>query len=136
MFDYESRKKQLNYFLSKTINILDKMSMDNNSIGFILYCIHYSTVIVTIIYLLIYKKGKLYYFLLGLTAFGLFINLYFNCCPVLKIERKLFNDDEWGGIYEILRIINIEPTTKNIKKSFLLLIILVTIILGYKHFIH
>jgi len=136
MFYYEARKKQVNYLIDKILDYINSLNIDSNTIGFGIIIIHYLLIIFIATYLVFGKNNKYYYISLSIFLFSILINLYFNCCPVLKIERKLINEPKWAGLYEILRFFNIEPNTNNIKISFWSLCIILLTVVSFKKYLN
>ena len=136
MFYYEARKKQLNYLIDKTLEYIETLNVDPNNVGFAIIMIHYLLIIFIVSYLTIGKINKYYYLSFSIFLFSILINLYFNCCPVLKVERKLINEPKWAGLYELLRFLNIEPNTKNIKNSFWTLCFILMVTVCFKKYLN
>lgn len=136
MFYYEARRKQLNYLIDKTLEYIETLNVDPNNVGFAIIMIHYLLIIFIVSYLTIGKINKYYYLSFSIFLFSILINLYFNCCPVLKVERKLINEPKWAGLYELLRFLNIEPNTKNIKNSFWTLCFILMVTVCFKKYLN
>lgn len=135
MFYYESRRKQLQYLLNQMLEYLNKIPLDSDTLGFFIILIHYFFMTLIVTYLLFGPTDKYYLLSIIIILFTLFINIYFHCCPILKLERMLIKEPKWSGIYELLKIIYIEPTSKNIKITFWLFsFFLVNIIIFKKVF--
>ncbi len=135
MFYYEARRKQLYYFIDKIIEYLNSLHIDSNTLGFTIILFHYLLVISIVIYLIFGKENKYYYVSLFLFLFSIFSNLYFNCCPILKIERILINEPNWAGLYEVLRFLNINPNTQNIQITFWSLCLIVITTVAFKKYL-
>ena len=136
MFYYEARKKQLNYLIDKVVDYINSLNIDPNNIGFVIIIIHYLLIIFITTFLVFGKINNYYYFSFSVFLFSILINLYFNCCPVLKVERKLINEPNWAGLYEVLRLFNIEPNTKNIKTSFWSLCFILMAVVSFKKYLN
>jgi len=132
MFYYEARRKQLQYLLNHMLEYLKKIPLDSNTIGFLVILIHYFFMTFIIGYLLFGPTNKYYLLSISILLFSLFINIYFYCCPILKLERILIEEPEWAGVYELLKFIYIEPTSRNIKITFWLSAFLLVNIIIFK----
>jgi hypothetical protein len=114
------------------LEYLKKIPLDSNTIGFLVILIHYFFMTFIIGYLLFGPTNKYYLLSISILLFSLFINIYFYCCPILKLERILIEEPEWAGVYELLKFIYIEPTSRNIKITFWLSAFLLVNIIIFK----
>lgn len=132
MFYYESRRKQLQYLLSQMLEYLNKIPLESETIGFFIILIHYFSMTFIVCYLLFGPTNKYYLLSISILLFSLFINIYFHCCPILKLERILIKEPKWAGFYELLKFIYIEPSSTNIKITFWLSAFLLVNIIVFK----
>lgn len=132
MFYYEARRKQLQYLLNQMLEYLNKIPLDSNTIGFLVILTHYFSMTFIVCYLLFGPTNKYYLLSMSILLFSLFINIYFHCCPILKLERILIEEPKWSGFYELLKFIYIEPTSTNIKITFWLSAFLLVNIIIFK----
>ena len=132
MFYYESRRKQLQYLLSQMLEYLNKIPLESETIGFLIILIHYFSMTFIVCYLLFGPTNKYYLLSISILLFSLFINIYFHCCPILKLERILIKEPKWAGFYELLKFIYIEPSSTNIKITFWLSAFLLVNIIVFK----
>jgi hypothetical protein len=118
MFYYEARRKQLQYLLNQMLEYLNKIPLDSNTKGFLVILVHYFSMTFIVGYLVFGPTNKYYLLSMSILLFSLFINIYFHCCPILKLERILIEEPKWAGFYELLKFVYIEPTSTNIKITF------------------
>ena len=112
LFPKTSYKKKIIY---KICDFLILIFKDKLLAGWIVAYLH--TILYGIFWFLIITE-KITYTKIGIILFTLFINIYFNGCLIFKVERKLFNDNNWFGIWGLCEFINIEPNKKNTEALF------------------
>ena len=111
-FPKTSNKKKIIY---KICDFLILIFGDKELAGWIVAYIH--TIVYGVFWFLIFTE-KISYIKIGIILFTLFINIFFNGCLIFKVERKLFNNDKWFGIWGLCEFINIEPNKKNTQVLF------------------
>uniref|UniRef100_A0A6C0KIV9 DUF2784 family protein n=1 Tax=viral metagenome TaxID=1070528 RepID=A0A6C0KIV9_9ZZZZ len=133
LFNLENNRKLLYQFLDYFYDFFDHLKLNNVWIGFIISFLHYSIITFIIIYFIIGPINSLYYFLIFFSSLLILINIIFNCCPLIKLERKLFDNKQWYGIYEYeFKLLHIPLTRKNIKISYYLKILVLLIVLFFR----
>lgn len=111
-FPKTSNKKKIIY---KICDFLILIFGDKELAGWIVAYFH--NIIYGVFWFLIITE-QITYIRIGIILFTFFINIVFNGCLLFKVERKLFNDDKWFGIWGLSKFINIEPNKKNTEALF------------------
>ena len=100
-------KKKIIY---KICDFLILIFRDQELAGWIVAYLH--TLVYGIFWFFVVTE-KITYTMIGIILFTLFINIYFNGCLIFKVERKLFNNNNWFGIWGLCEFIYLEPNKKN-----------------------
>ena len=104
-----------NNFLNFSQSELKKITGDDKISGIIVTILHF-IIIVSILYLLIMDDNKYALFIVTIALIIVYLlHLYFNGCILLKLERHLFQNKNWFGIYTILPYLGISINPQRIK---------------------
>ena len=92
-----SSKETIDNLLSFFENKLQTIN-DNNIInGYIIFLLHLILYFLFSYVFFIYPISKTFYFFFFLWLLVIFSNVYFKGCLITKLERRLWNNDTWGG---------------------------------------
>ncbi len=120
----QQNKKLLNY----VENYLKIFSTNNKFNGFIIFLFHLSFQIISIYFLFFSPISIIFYIIVFIWIIILISNYYFKGCILTKIERHLWNTDQWFGPYFIFCNSN-QWSSNKIKNLYICQIItLITII--------
>ena len=67
-------------------------------------------------------------FLIGVVI----INWLYRGCILMKCERRYFNNQEWYGGYELLRLLGIPLSNELVAKYYYGWVALITVVIGYR----
>ena len=97
-FDKEIRIKNTNLVIDKIIKIILPFTFNNKNIaGYIITIIHILFGLTVISNLIKTNNSyKLYIFTI-IWIMVIYSNYYFKGCILARVEKKLFNDDNWTG---------------------------------------
>lgn len=133
LFNLENNKQLLCQFIDYFYDFFNQWNLNNAWIGFIVSFLHYSIITFIIIYFMIGPINTFYYLLIIFSLLLILINILFNCCPLIKLERKLFDNKQWYGIYEYeFKLLGIPLTKKYIKLSYYLKIVFLILVLFFR----
>ncbi len=93
----ETRKKHTKYLTERTSAALEYVTDVNAIKGYILFVAHWITVGIPLLVLLIGDIGILFYISMFIWLCVFCMHFYFKGCICTRIERKLFDNDQWWG---------------------------------------
>ena len=107
--------KDLNTTLNFCQTELKKLTGDDNISGIIITIFHF-ILIISIIYISFITTNKYTFYIITFIVIIIFLlYLYFKGCILLKLERRLYNDKNWFGIYMVLPYFGISINRERIK---------------------
>ncbi len=97
--DLDTRKNHTKYLIKKFDESTSKIIENKHLRGKLLYYFH--CCLVSVIFLIILFGSINIYFFISLTLWIIimFLHLYFRGCIFIRIERELFDDKSWKGIW-------------------------------------
>lgn len=107
-FSLDNRKKNTKIICNNIIlflnNITNNITNNKRYTFLILILIHYFIVLIPF-YFVIFSKIDYKFYISIILVFLIFIlHFYFNGCIFIRVERKLLNDKNWYGIWNIIFI--------------------------------
>lgn len=90
-------------FLS-IIGFNENQEIMNNKIhlAFKISILHYFIIFYVMLYILFGSIGRVWHIIFGLYIFIVLQNFYFNGCILTRLERRLFNDDNYKGFITLI----------------------------------
>lgn len=125
IFSLENRKKNTNLLSNFIIEKLNKLTNSNSTYSFyILILFHYIIVFIPFLYFYFSFKIDYKFYISIIIIFFIFaFHFYFNGCILIRTERKILNDKNWYGIWNILfiplQMIGVEINSKLINNIFI-----------------
>lgn len=97
--DLNTRKKHTKYLIKKFDESTGKIIENSKLRGKILYYFH-CFIVSTIFLIILFGSINVYFFIsLALWIIIMLLHLYFGGCIFIRIERELFDDKSWKGIW-------------------------------------
>jgi hypothetical protein len=96
---FQSSKEQIKNIVKFMEEKLKNISNDNKFNGFIIFLFHIFIQLISFYFLIFGKIGLIFYATIIIWILILFSNIYFRGCILTKIERHLWNTNDWSGPY-------------------------------------
>ena len=120
LYDYLNNQENINKIYEE---LLFKLTKDNIRSGIIVALFHYTGFLLIAYKIIFGELDYLYYFYVFLWIIVVISNVIFKGCILMRIERYLFNNKDWFGIWELifypLNKLGIELTRENKKNIFI-----------------
>ena len=138
-FKWENRKIYVDKFIDNFCEILTRICRgDSNLAGWITTVfLHHIPLLALVLCIIILPVNSWEFYLLILIYFLTYLsNLYSRGCVCYKIERRLFNDKTWYGLYNLLELLGMDLNTKIVKKVFFIWASLITLFILLKIYLN
>ena len=103
----ESSNSLYRYTLGLIDDTLSLFTEDNFTKGILVAIPHYGIMTFIIIYMALADIDAIYWVLILFLIWVIIINWLYRGCILMKCERHYFNNREWYGGYELLRLLGI-----------------------------
>lgn len=111
---------------------LSLFTEDNFTKGLLVAIPHYGIMTFIMIYMALANIDAIYWGLILFLIGVVIINMLYRGCILIKCERHYFNNREWYGGYEPLRVLGIPLSNKLVAKYYYGWVALITVMIGYR----
>ena len=81
--------------------------------------LHYNLSLIVFLQIFLYPANNIYFkFGVFFWCLMMFANIFYNGSFLIRLEKHLLRERSWNGIYEILPLLKIPNTRKNMNKVF------------------